>query len=185
MNRRSFLRSVLALGAGGCFRPAPPTPRTDTAAAEHLLDLMSRRLALMADVARAKWNTRSAIDDPPRERALLAAMAEAGRDHGLDPADTTAFFSAQIEAAKAVQRECFREWKAADRGQFADAPDLVRDMRPKIDAVGRELLTGLAAYLAKGRLALAEITGLAESRISGPGITAEARSVAVKPLAAG
>ena len=144
---------------------------------------MNRRLALMADVARAKWNTRSPIDDPPRERSLLAAVAEAGRDFGLDPADTTAFFAGQIEASKAVQRECFREWDAATRGPFADAPDLVRDIRPKIDAVGRDLLAGLAAYLASGRLTLVEVSALAEPRLTGAGVTAEARSLAVRPLA--
>ncbi|WP_439631050.1 gamma subclass chorismate mutase AroQ [Gemmata sp.] len=182
MNRRTFLRSLpVAVFTVGCWRP--PQPRTDTAAAERLLDLMNRRLALMADVARAKWNTRSPIDDPPRERALLAAVAESGREFGLDPADTTAFFTAQIEAAKAVQRACFREWEAAARGPFPDAPDLVRDMRPKIDAVGRELLAGLKSYLANGRLDLAEVRALAEARLTGDGVTPEARSLAIRPLA--
>jgi chorismate mutase len=182
MDRRRFVRSLLAAGlAPGCWRP--PQARPDTAAAERLLDLMNRRLALMADVARAKWNTRSPIDDPPRERALLSAVAESGREFGLDPAGTTAFFAAQIEAAKAVQRACFRGWEADARGPFPDAPDLVRDMRPKIDAVGRDLLVALKAYTASGRLALAEVTALAEPRLTGAGVTAEARALAVRPLA--
>ena len=182
MDRRRFVRSLIAAGlAPGCWRP--PQARPDTAAAERLLDLMNRRLGLMADVARAKWNTRSPIDDPPRERALLAAVAEAGREVGLDPADTTAFFAAQIEAAKAVQRECFREWEAAGRRPFPDAPDLVREMRPKIDAVGRELLTGLKSYLDTGRLTRVEVSALAEPRLTGDGVTPDARSLAVRPLA--
>lgn len=182
MDRRRFVRSLFAAGlAPGCWRP--PQAQPDTSAAERLLDLMNRRLALMADVARAKWNSHSPIDDPPRERALRAAVAESGRELGLDPADTTAFFAAQIEAAKAVQRECFREWEAAARGPFPDAPDLVRDMRPKIDAVGRDLLAGLKSYLATGRLTRVEVSALAEPRLTGDGVTPEARSLAVRPLA--
>ncbi len=182
MNRRTFLRSVAAASsvAVGCWRPAPERPAP--VQAERLLDLMNRRLALMLDVARAKWNTKSAVEDPAREQSLLTAVAEAGREFGLDLADTKAFFAAQIEASKMVQRASVREWEAERRGPFPDAPDLIRDLRPKIDAVGRELLASLADFNNSGRIPTEELQQLAIARLAGPGVTAEVRAVAVKPL---
>lgn len=182
VTRRLFLCSAVGLAAVGCWR-APPEALAPTPA-ERLLDRMSARLALMDDVARAKWNAKAPADDPAREAVLLRAVADAGRAHGLDPADTTAFFAAQIAAAKLVQRDRFREWAAAGRGPFADAPDLARDIRPRIDAVGRELLAALADYRA-APVPAADIRRLAESRLTAPGVTAAVRAAAVGPLVAG
>ncbi|MBA4190705.1 MAG: chorismate mutase AroQ, gamma subclass [Planctomycetaceae bacterium] len=188
MNRREFLRSTATIGfaATGCWRQPSAQPTTPTTAvAERLFDLMSQRLAIMVDVARTKWNSKGAIEDPARERALVASMADAGREFKLEPAETTAFFTAQIEASKIIQREKFREWEAEGRGPFTDAPDLVRDLRPKIDAVGRELLETLAAFKAGGQIPAGELRRLAATRIVGPGVTDEVRAAAVRPLTDG
>lgn len=177
MTRRVFL---LAPFLTGCWRLPPE--RVPSLAASRLLDLMNRRLGYMQDVARAKWNTKSAAVDRAREAALLMAIAEAGKAHGLPPESTTAFFAAQIEAATILQRACFREWEAERRGFFADAPDLVRDLRPRIDAVGRELLPALAAFRSSGPLSESELLRLSRQHLTGPGVSAEVRQVATVPL---
>lgn len=177
MTRRVFLLAPLLVG---CWRLPPE--RVPSLATARLLDLMNRRLGFMHDVARAKWNTKSAAEDPAREAALLKAVADAGKAHDLAPADATAFFAAQIEAAKILQRACFREWEAERRGPFADAPDLVRDLRPQIDAVGRELLPALAAFRCVAPLPDPELLRLSREHLTGPGISEEVRRVATEPL---
>ncbi len=177
MTRRLFLFAPLLVG---CWRLPPE--RVPSVATARLLDLMNRRLGFMHDVARAKWNTKSATEDRAREAALLKAVADAGKAHGLAPADATAFFVGQIEAAKILQRACFREWEAERRGPFADAPDLVRDLRPQIDAVGRDLLPALAAFRSVEPLPEAELLPLSRQHLAGPGISEEVRRVATEPL---
>jgi chorismate mutase len=149
-----------------------------------LLDLMNQRLAVMYDVARAKWNTKSPAEDAARERVVLDSVAERGKEFGLDPATTRAFFAAQIEAAKMIQRAAFAMWQAEGRGPFPDAPDLARDIRPKIDDLGRKLLAALAEFQRAERLPSTELRQRAEARLVGPGVTPEVRAEAIRPLEA-
>jgi chorismate mutase len=178
VTRRLFLLTQVLVA--GCWRLPPE--RVPSLVASRLLALMNRRLGYMHDVARAKWNTKSAAEDRAREASLLKAMAEAGKAHGLPPASTTAFFAAQIEAAKILQRACFREWEEERRGPFADAPDLVRDLRPKIDAVGRELLPALATFQSGVAVPESELQRLSRQFLNGPGISEEVRQAATEPL---
>src|SRR5262249_2396934 len=62
------------------------------AAADRLLDLMARRLALMPQVAQAKWNAGKPIEDAKREEAILSRLAAEGAKHGLDADFTRRFF---------------------------------------------------------------------------------------------
>ena len=50
-----------------------------------------------------------------------------------------AFFATQLEAAKLLQADLFRQWKQSGQGKFA-AADLKTVLRPKIDTVSRALL---------------------------------------------
>lgn len=123
--------------------PAPQSPRPDTTAVDHLLELMQRRLALMHDVARWKWNHQQEIADPAREQAFLEAMADKAKEKGVDQDLVRRCFRAQIEAAKLIQQAEFDAWKAEQRGPFADVPDLQKELRPRIDALSQELLDAL------------------------------------------
>jgi len=51
-----------------------------------------------------------------------------------------AFFATQLEAAKLLQADLFRQWKQSGQGKFAAAADLKTVLRPKIDTVSRALL---------------------------------------------
>src|SRR5262249_34824828 len=62
------------------------------AAADRLLKLMARRLALMPQVAQAKWNAGLPIDDAKREEALLSRLVGEGAKIGLDADFTRRFF---------------------------------------------------------------------------------------------
>jgi len=112
---------------------------------ETLLGLMNERLAVQADVARYKWNAGQAIEDREREAALLATVARSAPEHGLSPDAAQAFFTAQIEAGKTIQRALFQRWRDAGQGRFADAPDLATVIRPALDRLTPALLSALAA----------------------------------------
>lgn len=109
-----------------------------------LKELIAARLALMEDVARSKWSTGAAIDDPAREAALLAAGAETAAAQGLDPAAVQTLLLAQIEAAKMVQRRWFAVWQAAGQGPFPDAEGLLAARRPEIARLSAALLPAWA-----------------------------------------
>jgi chorismate mutase-like protein len=132
------------LAAGGC-RPAKPPeePRHISADLDRLLHLMQRRLTLMHDVARWKWNAGQPIMNPERERELLQSVVERGRAKGLDPDLVRAFFAAQMEAARLVQQADFERWKANKQEPFSDATSLTV-LRQRIDQLNRELIDALA-----------------------------------------
>jgi chorismate mutase-like protein len=146
---------------------------------------MRDRLALMHDVARAKWSAKRPVGDPQREEALLREMEEKGRQHGLDPERTRAFFAAQIAAARLVQEADLARWRAEGRGAFAEAPDLAA-LRKRIDAINRDLLGALDG----ARPLLAEagtrehLRRWAGEALAGEGVTDEVRAAAIAPLVA-
>jgi chorismate mutase len=187
--RWKILPLLLALSAVPACGPAAVTPavrraRLD-AAFDELLGLMRARLALMHDVARWKWSAKSPIEDPTREATLLGEVADRGATLDLDPVMTRAFFAAQIEAAKLVQRADFRRWEADPPPSDAPALDLATVLRPRIDALNRDLLAALAR--AEPRLhsddgAGARILIRADALLSGDGIDAEVRAAAIRPL---
>jgi chorismate mutase-like protein len=146
---------------------------------------MRDRLDLMHDVARSKWNAKRPVGDPERERVLLREMEEKGREHGLDPDFTRAFFAAQIAAARRVQEADLAHWHELGRGPFEDPPDLA-ELRRRIDGLNRDLLGALAD--ARPQLADASTRGRlqpwARDVLTGEGITADVRSAAIAPLLA-
>jgi chorismate mutase-like protein len=121
------------------LKSVPKTPM------EQLLTLMDERLKLMADVARFKWNTKGAIEDLPREKAIIASLGQQAVAAGIPVERAERFFAAQIEAAKTVQRALFKQWEAAHQGPFADTPDLQSEIRPRLDALTPKLIQALAA----------------------------------------
>lgn len=114
-------------------------------ATEELVALIRARLAIGADVARSKWNSGAPIEDLQREAEIIAALGRQAGQFGLPERWAEGFFRAQIEASKAVQRQLHARWRAEGREKFADAPDLGRDIRPRLDALTPKLLAALAA----------------------------------------
>lgn len=125
--------------------PWPRHVAADPVAVTHLGNLVDERLSLMPDVARYKWNTGAAIEDPQREQQLLASVRQQAIERGLPPQRVVDFFAAQIEASKVVQRELFEQWRKAGQGPFETVVDLAAQIRPRLDALNPQLLDALAA----------------------------------------
>jgi chorismate mutase len=149
---------------------------------EDLLRLMRQRLLLMHDVARAKWNAKKPLADTDREKIMLRGLVEKGRGMGIEPEFAGDFFTAQIDASRLLQMNDLRRWKADGQGPFADVPDLNADLRPRIDTLNDKLMASLAKVrpALRGRDAL--VRRLAAKSLGGPGITAEIRDKAIRPL---
>ena len=142
-----WLQASLATGRGQALLdrwlhyPWPTSP----APAVALARLVDERLSLMPDVARYKWNHKQAIEDLPRERALVDSVRAQAVERGLPPERVAAFFSAQIEASKVVQRELFARWESQGQGPFDSERDLAAEIRPRLDALNPQLLAALKA----------------------------------------
>lgn len=92
-------------------------------------------------VAKAKWNSGGAINDPPREQLILDAVT--AQASGLDAAFVRRFFQAQFDAGKALQLGLHAQWRRQGTGKFNDAPDLGRDVRPLLDELTPQLIASL------------------------------------------
>lgn len=162
--------AFLLLSICGCAAVNPHRTSVET-----LLALIDQRLAISEDVARSKWNSGAPVEDPARERDIVAAIGTQAAAYGLEPAFAETFFRAQIEASKVVQHARIAQWRAAGQAPFADVPDLQRDIRPQLDRLTTEML----AVLAQAMPAL-RAPG-ADARLTAHATTA-ARAAALAPL---
>ncbi|HEX6243097.1 MAG TPA: chorismate mutase, partial [Polyangiales bacterium] len=116
------LASVLALSLAraATAQPSWGDPEADVDA---LFELLSQRLALMPEVAAAKWKMKQPISDPAREQALLDGSDTASRAAGLEPDPVRALLSLQMQWARTLQAQAFDRWS---RG---DAPPPARELK--------------------------------------------------------
>jgi chorismate mutase len=122
---------------------APARADGDDAPLTNIVALVSQRLALAEPVARWKWAHHESITDTPREDALLASVDKRAQSAGVDPAFARLFFRDQIEASKDVQNALFDSWNHSSP-PAGTPPDLVHDLRPKLDDVTNKLVAALA-----------------------------------------
>ncbi|MFH8371064.1 chorismate mutase [Streptomyces sp. NPDC018031] len=149
--RRALTLTAAAalLGTSAAVAAPAPEPAPSGAAAHpyrELLpfaDLSARRLLTADLVAAAKWGTGSPVDDPVRERQVLAEVARQAVAVGADPRLTVRIFRDQIEANKSVQRGLFARWTADPASAPAERPDLAR-VREEINRLDRALVLTVA-----------------------------------------
>ena len=108
-----------------------------------LVETSARRLAIAEQVALAKWDNGTPVEDTSREEHIIVVATKAGQSRGLDPASVSNFFRAQIEANKLVQYSLLAEWR-----RFGKAPDhmpvgLASTIRPELDDVDQALIAEL------------------------------------------
>lgn len=178
MNRkRAFIRGCLIVGAALFSLAGRAEISADVDA---LLKLMAERLAIGSEVAQAKWNGKAPIEDLPREQRVIADTVALAVGKGVSELLARDFAAAQIEASKTVQRALHREWTKQQAPNFETAPDLARDIRPRLDKLTPVLMDALA--IAAPQLANADAQELIAARPAAA--DPEAWKVAVAPLAA-
>lgn len=110
-----------------------------------LVETSARRLSLAQQVAFAKWDTGTAIEDPPREEHVIASAVTEGKAEGLDSAVVSRFFRAQIEANKVVQSSLLSTWHEAGKAPDHQTIDLTATIRPQLDEIQRQLIEELVS----------------------------------------
>src|SRR3981189_2703215 len=70
---------------------------------QSLVEASAQRLTVAEQVALAKWDSGSAVEDVPREAQVITGAVKVGESQGLDEASVSNFFRARIEADKLVQ----------------------------------------------------------------------------------
>ena len=110
-----------------------------------LVETTAQRLLVAEQVALAKWDSGKAVEDAPREAQVIKAAVTAGEEKGLDEASVSRFFMAQIEANKFVQYGLLADWYRAGKAPAHVPVDLVKSIRPELDAVQKSLIQELVA----------------------------------------
>lgn len=109
-----------------------------------LVEASARRLALAREVALAKWDTRSPVEDPAREAEVINAAVKDSELRGLDPTWASHFFRAQIEANKVVQYSLLAQWYRAGTAPAHRPINLDAVIRPELDQLEKKLVDVLA-----------------------------------------
>ena len=108
-----------------------------------LVETSSRRLVIAKEVALAKWDQGTPVEDVPREEKVIASAVKDGAAVGLEPASVESFFRAQIEANKVVQYALLADWRRSGTAPTHAPINLVVTIRPQLD----QLQTALVAEL--------------------------------------
>jgi chorismate mutase len=148
LNRLILLFSVIFLFSA-CQNPASQSSNVssnDEQKITHLLTLIDQRLNIAPQVAKAKWNSGSPVNDTKREAKVLyevTAQAKLIGKEKCEPALVKKFFQDQFTAGKIIQTHLLISWrnKYPAKHKFKDAPNLARDIRPQLDKLTPELIT--------------------------------------------
>jgi cyclohexadienyl dehydratase len=112
-----------------------------------VLQLVDQRLALMPDVALAKWRqAQQPIADPAREAAVIAAAADRAALQGLEREPIAKLFELQIRLARERQETLYILWRATPPDEQMPVRSLAQDLRPAIDGLTTRIIAAL--YLA-------------------------------------
>ena len=109
-----------------------------------VVQLSARRLALAEQVALAKWDSHTSVEDPSREEQVIMRAVEESKSRGMDGAFVSKFFRAQIEANKAVQYSLLANWERTGRAPGHPPINLANTIRPELDQLQTALIAELA-----------------------------------------
>jgi len=119
-------------------------PQTGTDHLQRLVEASAQRLVIAEQVALAKWDSGTPVEDTSREAQVIASAIREGESRGLDPTSVSNFFRAQIEANKLVQYSLLAEWRRVGKAPEHTPVNLAGTIRPKLDQVQTALIAELA-----------------------------------------
>ncbi len=114
-----------------------------------IFQLINQRLNYMQDVALFKAKNHSPVEDLVREKQVLEKALVDAQQAGLQPDSIAGFFQAQMDAAKAIQYRYMADWLST-HPENSEYRDLASEVRPKILALGDEIVVRISEYLKDG-----------------------------------
>lgn len=171
---------LFLLTASAGAQPAFVDPDADV---REVFRLLGERLQLMRDVAAWKQLHRQPIVDAAREQQVLEQTVQQAVALGLEPQSARELLALQIRLAVRVQQSLTKSWQSGAAAP-AQALDLKTELRPRLDAIGGQLLRSLA--LAAPWLRDADMSRLAADArtIDAAGITDQDREDLARAVAA-
>ena len=143
MNRLHLTALLILAATTAAGNPIDPGVAT-------LYQLVNQRLSYMKDVAAHKWHNQLPIEDLQREQLVIENATSLAKERGLDQRASRAFFLAQIDAAKTVQRNWFAEWQQ-DSTSLPDSPRRLNDeVRPALIRLGSQIIRQIELVLKSG-----------------------------------
>jgi chorismate mutase len=127
------------IGAVGTVYPQRVTDHL-----HRLVEMSARRLAIAEQIALAKWDSGTPVEDASREARVIASAIRAGESRGLDQATVSSFFRAQIEASKLVQYSLLAEWRRLGKAPDHTPVNLASTIRPQLDQLEIAMIAELA-----------------------------------------
>lgn len=178
-SRRAFAGALMLALAGlisGCVHPATRQGFVPTASETKLVEAMAHRLEVSRHVAWVKFQNNQPVRDAKREAEVLATLTQQGEAAGLSAETVNAFFAAQIRASRREQAQLISSWKRGGTLPAYAPWDLKRHIRPKLDAISREMLQALRTPPRPG------FARFAEAYLRQQGFSRSVASTAVAPL---
>jgi chorismate mutase len=110
---------------------------------QSLVEDSAQRLAIAHQVALAKWDSGSPVEDLARELQVIQKATAEAQSKGLDESFLTAFFRSQIEANKMVQYSLLADWRRVGRAPAHQPVNLQSTIRPELDRIQSNLIMDL------------------------------------------
>jgi chorismate mutase len=108
------------------------------------VEISARRLVIAQEVALAKWDSGTPVEDVSREAQVILDVTTKAEARGLDEASVAGFFKAQIEASKLVQYSSLAAWRRVGTAPNHKPINLASTIRPELDQVDTALIAELA-----------------------------------------
>jgi chorismate mutase len=145
MQMNHFGNATRALGIASMLAlcSTPSMAAGSNASLDGLIDAAAYRLSIADQVALTKWDSKKAVEDLPREKVVIDDAVKRAASSGLPAERTADVFADQIEANKLVQYRLLSQWERAGKAPTDPRPDLIRDIRPKLDILQGRLIDGL------------------------------------------
>lgn len=159
---------------------------SEEASVERVLSWMEQRMAVMPGVAAWKWENKAAVVDATREQQVAEQAAARAKALGLAEEPVRKLFELQILLAREVQVQLHERWRKTGYDFGRPAPDLAKEVRPKLDEITTELLRAvyLAAPVFEQPDFATRFAPLAAQRLQGEGWNESARQQALQVLSA-
>ena len=186
-----FVFSSSLIGIGSAYAETKTTSsRTseivdeETIKVDALLSTMQKRLSLMHEIAKYKWNNSAPIEDKSAEQDHINKYVQQSKFYGLEPQSVQSLMKGQIDAGKSLQMKDFETWVSEQTDTHSGEIRTAKELLLEMDKLSEKLLIQLKEVLPYSHTTYFEtmIKNRAAIMINGEGIDSNVRDTAVMPL---
>ena len=106
----------------------------------NILYLIQKRLDIMHEIAKYKWNNSIDIIDKKREKYQIDELIEISKSYNIKKEKIIYFIKYQIYLAKNLQINLFKEFKKQKIKKFKNVKSLEKELRLEVDQINKLLI---------------------------------------------